>query len=221
MFDRASATRPAQVNACFEGGSPRQAEIVAALKEAGLRDEQITVIDRADPEATKVATAEPSFLDRLKSLFGGDHDQDERMEHYDLLVLAHLGEDEDKATAVQEVFQRFGASRVSYYPSAQPEMHVLGGGDAPPGAPAPGATGTAGEAIGRDVTGASGVPAPTTRDAGARVEPGALPADQITHLHGPTASRGTVEDDAVVYHAEPRVTEPGDDAETPPGPPRA
>ena len=49
MLDRSIARRPAQVNACFEGGSSRRDEIIAALRQAGLEERQITVIDRPDP----------------------------------------------------------------------------------------------------------------------------------------------------------------------------
>ncbi len=131
MLDRESAQRPAQVNACFEGGSDRAREIVAALERVGLRGEQITVIDRTDPEKTEVDTRpEPSFADRLKSLFGGgDHDRSEVEPDYDTIIMAHLGHDDSLAGPVQEVFQQFGAARVNYYPTADVEMHVLGGAD--------------------------------------------------------------------------------------------
>ncbi|MGN6565492.1 MAG: hypothetical protein ACTHMU_22775, partial [Thermomicrobiales bacterium] len=82
MLDRESARRPAQVNACFSGGSSQRDAIVAALHEVGLTDEQITVIDRPDPEATEVEPAEPSLLDRIKDLFGGN-DEDHEARHYD------------------------------------------------------------------------------------------------------------------------------------------
>lgn len=133
MLDRESAQRPAQVNACFEGGSDRAREIVAALRQAGLRDEQITVIDRTDPEKTDVDTRpEPSFAERLKSLFGGDQDKERAAEpDYDTIIMAHLGHDDSLAGPVQEVFQQFGAARVNYYPTADVEMHVLGGGTDP------------------------------------------------------------------------------------------
>ena len=135
MLERQDVRRPAQVNACFEGGSSRTNEIVSALRGVGLRENQITVIDRPDPEDTKVATEEPSFLDRIKSLFGGgDKDNDAEHHNYDLLILAHLGQDEALAGPVQEVFRRFDAARVNYYPPAEAEMHVLGGGDVTEGA---------------------------------------------------------------------------------------
>jgi hypothetical protein len=128
MLDRENARRPAQVNACFSGGSSQRDAIVAALHEAGLTDEQITVIDRPDPEATEVEPAEPSLLDRIKELFGGD-DEEHEARHYDLYILAHLGQDEALAGPVQDVFTQFNAADVRYYPSARPNMDVLGGTD--------------------------------------------------------------------------------------------
>lgn len=131
MLDRESAQRPAQVNACFEGGSDRAREIVAALERVGLRGEQITVIDRTEPEKSAVDTRpELSFADRLKNLFGGgDHDRNEAEPDYDTIIMAHLGHDDALAGPVQEVFRQFGAARVNYYPTADVEMHVLGGAD--------------------------------------------------------------------------------------------
>ena len=127
MLDRADAGRPAQVNACFEGGTDQKAEILDALHQTGLGDDQITVIDRAMPEDFAIETAQPSLIERIKGLFGGDKD-DEDAEKYDLLILAHLGQDENLAGPVQEVFERFDAARVSYYPPAAADMRPLGGG---------------------------------------------------------------------------------------------
>src|ERR671938_328643 len=104
MLDRADAGRPAQVNACFEGGTDRKAEILDALHQVGLGDDQITVIDRATPEDITVETAEPSLIERIKGLFGGDSD-DGDAEKYDLLVLAHRGQDENLAGPVKEVLE--------------------------------------------------------------------------------------------------------------------
>src|SRR5215218_5687101 len=59
MFERA-----AQVNARFEGGSSRQAEIVAALHELGVPDERINVIARADPGDWQEPAAAPGLLAR-------------------------------------------------------------------------------------------------------------------------------------------------------------
>ena len=158
MLDRSDARRPAQVNACFEGGSSRRDEIVAALQQVGLTERQITVIDRPEPEDVKVETTEPTFLERIKALFGGD-DEEEQQKNYDLLILAHLGDDDSLAGPVQEVFQRFGAARVNYYPATEAEMHVLGGGPSM-GAETPplSSSGTAGEAVEQTVVGASDTP---------------------------------------------------------------
>ena len=155
MLDRSDARRPAQVNACFEGGTSRRDEIVAALRQVGLTERQITVIDRPQPEDVLVETSEPSFLDRIKSLFGSD-DEEEEQKDYDLLILAHLGDDDSLAGPVQEVFQRFGAARVNYYPTAEAEMHVLGGGPSM-GAEMPplSSSGTAGAAVEQTIVGTS------------------------------------------------------------------
>ena len=67
MFERA-----AQVNARFEGGSSRQAEIVAALHELGVPDERINVIERADAGDWQEPAAQPGVLARLVGRFGAD-----------------------------------------------------------------------------------------------------------------------------------------------------
>jgi hypothetical protein len=138
MLDQHEARRPAQVNACFAGGAGRQGEIVAALRQAGLAADQITVIEHPGPERETPpgAAAGPGFLDRLAELFGGE--QGEEPLGYDLLILAHLGDDERRAGPVQEALRRLGAARVSYYPPAEAEMHVLGGGPSPVLEPSPG-----------------------------------------------------------------------------------
>ena len=61
MLDRADAGRPAQVNACFEGGTDQKAEILDALHQTGLGDDQITVIDRAMPEDFAIETAQQAL----------------------------------------------------------------------------------------------------------------------------------------------------------------
>lgn len=131
MLDRESAQRPAQVNACFAGGTDRVQEIVSALHQVGLADDQITVIEQARPEKTDVHMDHPSFSDRLKNLFGGKDHAAETADHYDTIVMAHLGHDDTLAGPVQDVFQRFAAARVNYYPPAEADMHVLGGGTDP------------------------------------------------------------------------------------------
>lgn len=265
MLDRTSARRPAQVNACFEGGSSRTAEIVAGLREAGLTDEQITVIDRPDPEDAHVPTEEMGFVERLKALFGGKDAGDTDEKRYDLLILVHLGEQERLAESVQEVFRRFDAARVNYYPSAEPNMRVLGGADAAQGTTLTPTTGAAGarvepgelrtdttthvhtsagggekvereeEVVFRGETGvvveeparaaapATAVPAvtPTTRPDGARVEPGELPADSVTHIH--TAEEKVEEEREAVYRGETRAVVEGEGTgrgETTPAPGR-
>ncbi|MGN6562284.1 MAG: hypothetical protein ACTHMU_06460 [Thermomicrobiales bacterium] len=127
MLDRESARRPAQVNAYFSGGSSQRDAIITALHEVGLTDDQITVIDNPKPEDTVVA-AEPGLLDRIKHLFD-DHDEAQEERRYDLYILAHLGQDEALATPVQDVFKQFNAADIQYYPSARPNMDVLGGAD--------------------------------------------------------------------------------------------
>ena len=201
MLDRESAQRPAQVNACFEGGSDRAREIVAALERVGLRGDQITVIDRTDPEKTDVETrAEPSFADRLKSLFGGgDHDRNEAEPDYDTIIMAHLGHDHGLAGPVQEVFHQFGAARVNYYPTADVEMHVLGGAD-----PELGTSLT----TPNDNT-AAGAPVPTNADpstAARQTRPGGGPPET-------TVERGLDRIEPGIAGASPAVTPlvPGND----------
>jgi hypothetical protein len=207
MLDRADARRPAQVNACFEGGTDRKAEILDALHQTGLGDDQITVIDRATPEDITIETAEPSLIERIKGLFGGDND-DEDAEKYDLLILAHLGRDENLAGPVQEVFERFGAARVNYYAPAAADMRPLGGGGSL-------------QEIERELTGAgradaapAGAATPpagsaTTRE-GERVEPGGLGPATETHVRKPdeTGAQASARDtEEAVYRApDPQVT---------------
>jgi hypothetical protein len=169
MLDRENARRPAQVNACFSGGSSQRDAIVAALREVGVPDEHITVIDRPEPEDTVIEAAEPGLLDHIKHLFGGD-DEDQEARHYDLYILAHLGQDEALAAPVQEVFKRFNAADIRYYPSARPNMDVLGGAD-----PATGTT--------------VGLPADTHPEQFADSRPGSLVDRQ---RRGATATGGTL-----------------------------
>lgn len=202
MLQREDVRRPAQVNACFEGGSSRQGEIVAALREVGLDENQITVIDRPEQDETKIATEEPSFLERIKRIFGGGDDDAEEHKRYDLLILAHLGDNEALAGPVQEVFQRFNASRVNFYPMAEADLRVLGGTNAESGTQltAPTTTGTRGTAT------AAGTTATSSGDA--RVEPGELPTDVVTtttvYPSGRTEER-TEPAQEVVYRGETNV----------------
>ncbi len=178
MLDRSDVRRPAQVNACFEGGSSQRDEIIAALRATGLRDNQVTVIDRPDPEDSDVALVEPSFLDRIKALFGkGDDGDDEAHKRYDLLILVHLGNDEALAGPVQDVFKRFNAARVNYYPVAEVEMHALGQGGPGTGTRLTTDIDTAGGHTGTTGPGATDVRATSaggTNITDVRVEPGEI-----------------------------------------------
>src|SRR5690349_12591562 len=101
MFERA-----AQVNANFPGGSSRRAEIVAALRDLGLGEGQITVIARAAPEHRSAAA--PGWFARLTGRRGTVPDS-AAVPIPDLHILVHLGPDAALAESVQEVFRRFGA----------------------------------------------------------------------------------------------------------------
>lgn len=207
MFDRSDARRPAQVNACFEGGTSRRDEIVAALRQAGLNDTQITVIDRPDPDDTKIATSELGFFDRLKEMFSGDQDREQETHRYDLLILVHLGDKEALAGPVQEVFKRFDAARVNFYPVAEAEMHVLGGG-----APDDQDNDAAGTHD-REKTLAATT---TARDRHAEVEPGSLELEETTQIVTSAGAAEKVETaEETVYRTEaspPIIEEPGQPA---------
>jgi hypothetical protein len=195
MLDRADAGRPAQVNACFEGGTDRKADILDALHQVGLGDDQITVIDRAMPDDYATETAGPSLIERIKGLFGGDKD-DEDAEKYDLLILAHLGEDEHLAGPVQEVFERFGAARVNYYAPAAADMRPLGGGGSL-------------QEIERELTGAGRASAAPADEATTPATSPAGPATE-THARRPEetgAQTGARDTEEAVYRApDPQVT---------------
>ena len=118
MFERA-----AQVNARFEGGSPRQAEVVAALRALGLGEEQINVIERADPGEWREPAA-PGWVERLKGLLGREPEVVAALPP-NLLILVHLGGDEALAGEVQDLFRRFGATRGGYYPAGRIATHSL------------------------------------------------------------------------------------------------
>ncbi len=127
MFERAG-----QVNATFAGGSPRQAEIVAALHELGLTEEEINVIGRVDAGHWQAPVARPGFLTRLRARFGATPAAAGTPPPSDLLILVHLRQSEALAEPVQEVFRRFGATRVSYYPPGQVPARAFGDPDAAP-----------------------------------------------------------------------------------------
>ncbi len=106
MFERS-----AQVNAKFTGGSTRHAELVAELRALGLREDQVSVIERADKGDWQQAVA-PGLWARLRGRGGPA-----AVPPADLLVLVHLGQDDTLAAPVQDLFRRFGAAEVGYYPA--------------------------------------------------------------------------------------------------------
>lgn len=108
MFERS-----AQVNAKFTGGLTRQAELVAQLRALGLGEDQVRVIERADKGDWQQAAA-PGLLARLRGRGGPV-----AVPPADLLVLVHLGQDDTLAAPVQELFHRFGAAEVGYYPAGR------------------------------------------------------------------------------------------------------
>ena len=127
MFERA-----AQVNARFEGGASRQAEIVAALHALGVPDEQITVIERADPGDWREPAAAPGVLARLVGRFGGGRDTGPAAPPA-LLILVHLGQDDTLSGPVEDVFRRFGATSVEHYAPSRIPTRVFGAeGTVPP-----------------------------------------------------------------------------------------
>ena len=128
MFERA-----AQVNARFEGGSSRQAEIVAALHEVGVPDERINVIERADPGDWRAAAAPPGLVARLLGRFGGGRDAGPAAPTPALLILVHLGQDDSLSGPVQDVFRRFGATSVEHFAPSRVPTRVFGAeGTVPP-----------------------------------------------------------------------------------------
>ncbi len=127
MFERA-----AQVNARFEGGSSRQAEIVEALHELGVPDERINVIERADAGNWQEPAAKPGLLARLMGLFGGERDAGPAAPTPALLILVHLGQDDSLSGPVQDVFRRFGATSVEHFAPSRVPTRVFGEAPATP-----------------------------------------------------------------------------------------
>ncbi|HET8628575.1 MAG TPA: hypothetical protein VFL91_14230 [Thermomicrobiales bacterium] len=109
--------RPAQVNGQFKMGAVSLDDIKAALREAGIRDDQVTVIDKPVAHRTTIATAEPSMVAKLLGRFRKPAVTEEA--HDELQVMVHLGLDDRLAQPVQDVFQRLGATRVKYYPMTE------------------------------------------------------------------------------------------------------
>jgi len=123
MFDRA-----AQVNARFAGGSSRQAEVVDALHELGLGEGHITVIERADTGEWREPASAPGWFARLLGRRAGGAAAAAAAP--DLLILVHLGQDDTLSGPVQDVFRRFGATRVDHYPPSRVATRVFGAGGA-------------------------------------------------------------------------------------------
>ncbi len=121
MFERA-----AQVNARFEGGSSRQAEVVEALHQLGIPDERINVIERADAGNWQEPTAKPGLLARLQGLFGGERDAGPAAPTPALLILVHLGQDDSLSGPVQDVFRRFGATSVEHFAPSRVPTRTFG-----------------------------------------------------------------------------------------------
>ena len=128
MFERA-----AQVNARFEGGSSRQAEVVEALHQLGIPDERINIIERADAGNWQEPAEKPGLLARLMGLFGGERDAGPAAPTPALLILVHLGQDDALAGPVEDVFRRFGATSVEHFAPSRVPTRVFGAaGTVPP-----------------------------------------------------------------------------------------
>lgn len=118
MFDRM-----AQVNATFTVGTLQRDELVRALVEAGLSEQQITVIDKVDAGDWREKAAAPGFLARL---FGRGAVATETEAPATMVVMAHLGTDESHAEQVEEIFRRFGATKVDCYAAGRIQTHSQG-----------------------------------------------------------------------------------------------
>lgn len=117
MFDRM-----AQVNATFTTGTLRRDELVQALVETGLSEQQITVIDKVDAGDWREKAA-PGFLARL---FGRGSVATEAEAPATMVVMAHLGTDETRADQVEEIFRRLGATKVDRYASGRIQTRSQG-----------------------------------------------------------------------------------------------
>lgn len=118
MFDRM-----AQVNATFTAGTLRRDELVQALVESGLPEGQITVIDKVDAGDWREKAAAPGFLARL---FGGGKPAAETDAPAIMVVMAHLGSDESRAGQIEEIFRRFGATKVDCYAAGRVQTRDQG-----------------------------------------------------------------------------------------------
>lgn len=121
MFDRG-----AQVNAKFAGSTSQQGEIVAALRALGLEAGQITVLAGGQHGDWQQA-ATPGLLARLRGRLSGPPAA-VRAAPADTLIMAHLGRDDALATPVQDLFRRFGATTVDYYPPGRVATRIIGDG---------------------------------------------------------------------------------------------
>ena len=121
MFERA-----AQVNARFAEGAGPQAAIVAALRALGLGEEQINVIERADPGEWQERVARGRFA-RLRGLLGGAPHLVAAPPPPAMYILVHLGRDDALAGEVQAVFRRFGATQVEHYTPGPIATRAFGG----------------------------------------------------------------------------------------------
>ena len=114
---KVEVNRPAQVNGQFRVGAVSLDDIKAALREVGIRDDQVTVIDKPVAHRTTVAASEPGAFAKLLGRFRKAAAVEES--HDEMLVLVHLGLDDRLAQPVQDVLQRLGATRVKYYPMTE------------------------------------------------------------------------------------------------------
>jgi hypothetical protein len=113
--------RAAQVNARFAASAFPRSDIVAALHELGLEDQQFTILDRP-LVAEYVAPVAPGLATRLRTLFGGKATSTAATTPVqDVQIMVHLGQDDHLAAQVQELFRRSGAAGVEYFgPTSTP-----------------------------------------------------------------------------------------------------
>lgn len=161
MFERAS-----QVNARFAAGACQPGEVVAALRDLGLTESQISVLEPTPPIAP-ASVASPGVLARLRVFLGGTPASPPAPAPPDVQFMIHMGQDDALAGPVQDLFRRFGAAGIEHFaPTNTPQRH-FGPPTAAPEAvpatataglaptPAPASTTTTGEARWDDDGGAS------------------------------------------------------------------